>query len=84
MDLINVVQLLVPIAFAIMVYVLSYLNRQIVDLEVRMRASVSVNDVRLLISDKIDPLKEDISEIKQKLDTLLSYQLNTQLKNRDI
>jgi len=41
------------------------------DQELRLRNAITDKDVRAIIADKIDPLKEDIHEIKQKLDRLI-------------
>jgi hypothetical protein len=62
---------LLPVVVAVMFHIVSSLNSKIAEIDSRLRTAVSHSDVRLLIDDKINPLKEDIHEIKLKLDKLL-------------
>ncbi len=45
------------------------------DLEIQATKFLSENQVRQILSDKLDPMKEDIQEIKQTTNKLLDIQL---------
>ncbi len=62
---------ILPLIFSATFAGIAHLNRRISEMDVRLRNVVSDKDVRILINDKIDPIKEDIHEIKQKLDKLI-------------
>ena len=62
---------ILPLIFGILFFLLGNIYKKLNDFDARMRGAVTDKDVRILISDKIDPLKEDIHEIKQKLDKLI-------------
>jgi hypothetical protein len=59
-----------PVIFSVLFYWLTNVNSKINDLDIRLRDAVSHKDVRLLIDDKITPIREDIHEIKLKLDKI--------------
>lgn len=60
-----------PLICGILFFTLGNIYKKLSDQENRLRAAITDKDVRLLISDKIDPIKEDIHEIKEKLDKLI-------------
>lgn len=62
---------ILPLISGVIFFMLGNIYKKLNDHEERLRKAVSDQDVRILISDKIDPLKEDIHEIKQKLDKLI-------------
>lgn len=61
----------IPIICGIFYFVMTDIYKRLGDQELRLRNAITDKDVRAIIADKIDPLKEDIHEIKQKLDRLI-------------
>lgn len=67
---------IVPIGLTVAGYVMkSHLDR-IQDLEKRVDTAIDETEVRTIIADKIDPIKEDIQEIKQTLNHILGVLLD--------
>jgi len=54
----------------------SHVDR-IEEIEKKLMTKIDEPEVRTILSDKIDPMKEDIKEIKQMLNHLLSVILKT-------
>ena len=66
-----IVSSILPLVCGVMYFILGNIYKKLSDHELRLRSAITDRDVRLLVADKIDPLKEDIHEIKNKLDRLI-------------
>ena len=66
-----IISIAFPIIIAMFCMVIRNMYTRISDMDRRIRTSLSDREVRRLIDDKIDPIREDIHEIKIKLEKLL-------------
>lgn len=62
---------IVPIVFAIVGFITRNFHMRLETLEKEMPQKLDQNEVRQIIHDKVDPIKEDISEIKTNLNKLI-------------
>jgi len=60
-----------PTLLAIGGYMVQTVTSRLGKLEEDMSKKVSQEDVRQLVADKIDPIREDIHEVKTKLDKVM-------------
>lgn len=50
-----------------------YIVKRFMSLETKIHEKLSEEQTRKLISDKVDPMKEDLIEIRARLDHILDY-----------
>ena len=62
---------ILPIIISVLFYIISALYSKLNDLDARLRGAMSQHDARLLIEDKISPIREDIRDMTAKLDRIL-------------
>lgn len=67
-----IISALLPLVFSVIFYLMSNIHSRLNDFDVRLRKSMSQEDVRLLLNDKLGPIKEDMERIEEKVDQLLS------------
>jgi uncharacterized protein YoxC len=73
MDLSNIVYfIVVPIVLTVLGYLMKTHLDRIQELEKRVDLTINEAEIRGIINDKIDPIKEDISEIKATLNHILT------------
>lgn len=58
------------------------LKMRLADLEIRMRNAVSEQQVRQVIEDKLEPVCEDIKEIKEKINKQFDLYVESLNKNK--
>lgn len=66
--MLDITEYILGFAGAILGILYKHNDTRITKMESKMEKMITKDDIRELLSDKIDPLKEDIQEIKQKLD----------------
>ena len=70
-----VTYVIVPIIFAIIGFITRNFHMRLDALEKEMPLKLSQGEVRQLVADKIDPIREDIHEIKEDLTKLIDLMI---------
>lgn len=68
--------LLSPTVIGIVAYFIRNLLVRLATLEQLIPTKLNEGQVRLLLSDHLDPIKEDIRQVNQKLDRMLDFLLD--------
>ncbi len=63
--------LVITIVVALGGVIVKHIYTKLYELDNRLRDATSIKEVRILIDDKINPLRDDIYEIKVKLDKMI-------------
>lgn len=66
-----ILYILIPMITALIAVIGRGIMQRLSSLEERMLTRISEESVRIIVSDKLDPLKEDITEIKDTLNKIL-------------
>lgn len=75
-DILTLTSILLPIITAIAGYFFKSLYERVERLEIKTSQFKTEEEIRQIINDKIDPIREDIKEIRTKLDQLLDLIIN--------
>lgn len=59
-----------------LIYIWKNVVKRIDTLETKINAKMDEQEVRVLLADKLDPMKEDLHEVKALLHRILDIQLN--------
>lgn len=71
-----IITVVVPVVMAIGAYVVKSIINRIEVLENKTGQHVSDTQVRQLLADKLDPMKSDLSEIKEAIKKLFELYIN--------
>lgn len=63
--------IIVPIVFTLIGFIARNFHMRLSQLEVEMPKKLDQSEVRQIVADKIDPIREDIHEIKEDLGKLI-------------
>lgn len=75
MDLTLILSLVVPSVLGVVAYIVRAQMQRLDTLERQMITKTDEHEVRQLLSDKVDPIKESMSEIKEKVDKVIDLLL---------
>jgi septation ring formation regulator EzrA len=77
MDLVQVfLYIILPLLSGLGSFLLKNMYDRIDMLEKRLRDTMTEQEVRQLLGDKIDPVQDNIKEIKEKIDKLYDFMMN--------
>lgn len=62
-----------PVIFGSLGWVIKNLHTRLDRLDNEIREKVTEQDVRTILSDKLDPLHEDLKDIKKQIERLTDY-----------
>jgi hypothetical protein len=77
-DVWNLIGMISPIISGFVIYFVYAFSARIEKLEQQMRHYVSEEEVRNILNDNLNPLRDDIRDIKSKIDRLLELYINEQ------
>lgn len=72
----DVLSILSPIISGFVMYFIYSFNSRLTSLEDRIQSFVTDTEVRHILNDNLNPVREDIRDIRQKIDRLLEFYLN--------
>lgn len=75
-----IVPIILSSLFSIGAFVMKNIFKRLEILEDKLDKAVTEQNVRALLADKIDPIKEDVGEIKQALIKIYELYLNERKK----
>lgn len=70
----------IPALAGFFIFIIKHLYSRVADLDRRVRDSIGEQEVRRLIDDKINPIRDDIHDIKLKLDKLVDMYLTSKIR----
>lgn len=76
MSLESILYIILPVLASLMAYLMRSVMARIETLEHQIQSKLNEPAVRMIISDKVDPIREDIHEIKETLNKLLDIYMN--------
>lgn len=68
--------ILVPICLSAAGYFVRAILKRLDVVEAKLEKTITESEVRQLLADKIEPLREDVLEIKRKIDRIFDLLLN--------
>lgn len=68
--------IIAPIVFGLVGYIMKTMINRLDTLEFRMQETITEPEVRIILDDKLDPIHEDLKEIKHSLNQLYEVMLN--------
>lgn len=71
--------LIIPLGAGLVMFLIKNIYAKLLDLDVRIRNAITEREVRQIVNDKIDPIRNDINDIRMKLDKLLDLYINDHL-----
>jgi hypothetical protein len=75
-----IVYIIVPLVTALITYILRSFGQRLDAIEEKLNHRITETEVRQIIADKVDPLKESLKEIKDKIDKLFDLILAKEVK----
>lgn len=70
---------ILSIILAPSIYIFRNLMQRVEQLESAMQQKINEADVRIIMADKIDPIKSDLEEIKSMQQTILTHFIRNQI-----